>query len=112
MAIKVEPQDEPAALAGAGEEAIGFPFGPPFRLPASGLYTWRSPFPIPVGPIQPIPAPRIPIPDPGPRRGGDVSEATDPASVVDASISLFPVLSERIRLDVDGRYPQMVVSGD
>ncbi|HEY6570154.1 MAG TPA: hypothetical protein VIZ22_07695 [Candidatus Limnocylindrales bacterium] len=111
MAIKVEPQPETAALTGSEEEAFGIPFWPPFRLAASGLYTWR--FPISIIPRQPIPLPKLPpIPDPGPWRGGDVTEAGDGQAVDTATSALFPILSERIRLDVDGRYPQMVVSGD
>ena len=112
MAIKVEPQPETAALTGSEEEAFGIPFWPPFRLAASGLYTWR--FPI----FDHSPGNRShcrgcrPSRIPGPGAAAVVTEACDGQSVDTATSALFPILSERIRLDVDGRYPQMVVSGD
>lgn len=87
----------------------------PFLLFASGLYSWRSPIIVgPIPPLQPIPFPRpipvnpeMPIPDPrpGPRPVGIQDQAVDAAS-----LSLFGN-SEDLRLDVDGRYPQMTASG-
>ena len=78
-----------------------FPF--PVYLGSSGLYvwTWSRPLPIP----EPLPWPHIP-PRPGP--------GPDPAPMpAPGAISPFPLFlrSEELRLDVDGRYPQMVASG-
>jgi hypothetical protein len=92
----------------------------PFRPLVSGLYTWqwrfhaypiRTPEPIPIIP-QPIPEPPIPIPQPqqpfpvGP--GG--------ATAMEAREELSPIFPwwwqrEELRLDIDGRYPQMAASG-
>ena len=64
-----------------------FPFPIPLLWPVSGTYSW-APF------IHPIPHP-TPLPIPiGPAPSG-----------------IFPIRRETIRLDVDGRYPQMAVSG-
>jgi hypothetical protein len=81
----------------------------PFVLTASGLYTFTRSikFPILIPERQPIPIP-IPIPDPGPRIPvGHAEEA-----VYDDDINALTLYSrEELRLDVDGRYPQMTVSG-
>jgi hypothetical protein len=56
-------------------------------LRVSGLYEWRQPLPIPL---------------PGPLPGPGLSAGPE---------ALFPLVREELRLDVDGRYPQMVASG-
>ena len=62
----------------------------PSLLQVSGLYEYRKPFEIP----HPIPVPIPPTPAPGAEAEGVVV-----------------LLREELRLDVDGRYPQMTVSG-
>jgi hypothetical protein len=74
----------------------------PLYRGSSGLYVWRFRLPIPV-PSTPVPGPTIP-PLPG----------ADPAPLPGAeAAALTPNLTRReeLRLDVDGRYPQMVASG-
>jgi hypothetical protein len=114
--------DAPDQVAG-DEEALSLPFPWPIRFPlaASGLYTWTlqwPPFRVPERIPERIPIP-IPNPDPGPRieagSNGQRTGAADhgPADVSDTADSwLFPVLRETVRIDVDGRYPEMAVSGD
>jgi len=77
----------------------------PIIIQASGLYEWR--FPVIRGPI-PIPVPTIPIP----RLAGEEETAVEEAGEVDRAglVPLF-LAREELRLDVDGWYPQMVVSG-
>jgi hypothetical protein len=75
----------------------------PFRRPVSGLYTWSMPiFRIP-RPIPRLPE-RIPLPRPQPHADATADEA---------SFIPWPFWSarEELRLDVDGRYPQMTASG-
>lgn len=78
------------------EEAFPRPPFPPFPLPlpASGLYEWRLQI---ILPPWPIPRP-LPKPLPMPRTESE---------------ALFPwwFRREELRLDVEGRYPQMVASG-
>ena len=112
--------EAPDQLSG-DEEALSLPFPWPIRFPlaASGLYTWTlqwPPFRVPERIPERIP---IPIPDPGPRiESGSNGQRTDApdhgtADVSDTADSwLFPVLRETVRIDVDGRYPEMAVSGD
>src|SRR5438309_416906 len=82
------------------------PFPPPLPIyvGASGLYVWNaiSP-PIP----HPIPQP-IPFVPPGPGPGPDPAPIPSPHAL--APIPLL-LKREELRLDVDGRYPQMVASG-
>lgn len=89
------------------EEATGFP--KPFPIPeiptlpvapASGVYEY-SKLSFPTKPIT-IPEP-IPIRTPGSILPGPNGEAREAFP--------FPRLREELRLDIDGRYPQMVVSG-
>jgi hypothetical protein len=79
----------------------------PFYPRASGLYTHAFA-------IRPIPFPRqpIPIPRPLPFDTAEQEEFEEEAyEDVDES-GLYPwFLNEELRLDVDGRYPQMTVSG-
>ena len=70
-------------------------------LSVSGLYQWTQSIVLP-HPI-PIPTP-IPVPIPGP----GASPASDADTDVDTAIAFG---REELRLDVDGRYPQNVVSG-
>jgi hypothetical protein len=66
-----------------------------FVAPVSGLYAWQSPIILPT----PTPIPgrsAIPVPEQGAE-----SEA----------LSVLPYRREELRLDVDGRYPQMTASG-
>jgi len=87
----------------------------PVHLGCSGLYVWSSPRPVPLP--EPLPRPHIPPlpeipprPDIPPRPGPGPDPVPTPAPHAAAS---FPILlrREELRLDVDGRYPQMVVSG-
>jgi len=92
-----------------------FPF--PFVRTVSGLYQWTISFPLPVPqpPLPfPLPQPRIPQP-PVP---GEHAEATDgngelpredSAVREDSFLGIFR--RSELRLDVDGRYPQMTASG-
>ena len=116
--------DDATALAYAGMDAAQMhdaagvqqpalpvvPIVPPILLSVSGLYEHalnipltpipqRVPFPIP----QPIPRPTVPIPNPGPRVEESAAQHAQEAALV--------TLRETLRLDVDGRYPQMTVSG-
>jgi len=78
------------------ESLAGVPLVPippfPFLL-ASGLYAWSLKIP----PLVPSPIP-IPIPQPGP---GPIMPGG----------AILSFSSEELRLDVDGRYPQMTASG-
>lgn len=111
-------EDEAEALASALEDdplaqQIPLPIIP-YLLGVSGLYRWSRPLrphpvsrPIPAPiPIEPHPIPR-PIPGPGAEMGGETEsgEAEEEAA--------FPIFfeTEELRLDVDGRYPQMTASG-
>lgn len=94
------------SLATAGIELDLEIFPLPFLISVSGLYQWRmdiiAPTPLPIDlPVQPIP---IPFPEPGP---GPLAEEADTQG------ALLPIFlrSEDLRLDVDGRYPQMTASG-
>jgi hypothetical protein len=112
------PDPEPAALEGLEEtelmEAIerGLPVPTiPTRFPilvlASGLYEWRFPVltvPGPV-PVQPFP---VPIP---PADHVEEAEVEEVVAVQRAGLTPLFFRREELRLDVDGWYPQMVVSG-
>jgi len=94
----------------------------PVRIYASGLYVakrLRYKTPIPHKPI-PIPEEPIPIrpPVPIPKRAPDTIEDIDAEIDADLNAELSEELSypwwyifEDLRLDVDGRYPQMTASG-
>lgn len=78
----------------AGAAPRPFPIWPwPWSLQVSGLYEHRRRVPIP----RPTPLPIRPV-------SGDEADVDD-----EAGAALFH--REEIRLDVDGRYPQMQVSG-
>ncbi|HSK97894.1 MAG TPA: hypothetical protein VK891_14825 [Euzebyales bacterium] len=79
------------------------PFPSPFVLQASGLYQYRQPS---VSPIPP-PTPIADVDPAGPRPGAadGLAEAATPA------FTPLWFRREELRLDVDGRYPQMVASG-
>ena len=120
MSLMTGPSAEPADRPANDEETLQsyLPWSPRFPFAASGLYTWTLLWPPFRAPEPRIPA-RIPIPDPGPRfssgSNGAKGEASERAfaEVSDTADSwLFPVLKEQVRIDVDGRYPQMAVSGD
>lgn len=87
--------------------------------PVSGLYLWEpttifDPIPHPI----PIPAPfPQPIPGPTPIGPGPLPMPPQPqpahgvSSQGGGSASFFTLAREELRLDVDGRYPQMTASG-
>jgi hypothetical protein len=88
----------------------------PFMMPASGLYTYSSASLVPHIPIslpQNIPVPSRPTP-PGPV---ELAEPEIDARAFDSSVAAVGPLTgvritrEELRLDVDGRYPQMTASG-
>lgn len=102
----------PRPLPGPIPRPLPFPWPPvplPILIGVSGRYGWRAPkvWPGP-GPI-PIPFPFDPIPKPidppGPR---PAAEADDAGFI---PLPWWQRQSETLRLDVDGRYPQMTVSG-
>lgn len=116
----MEPQVvTPTEASDTGETAVldwARPLPIPDRLPlptlrASGLYEYRS---LIMKPPPSVPIPKripIPIPEPDP---GPIGPAPKPSvgNGAAAGWTPFPVLkSEEVRLDVDGRYPQMTVSG-
>lgn len=79
----------------------------PFYPRASGLYTHALA-------IRPIPFPRQPIPIPRPRQfdTAEQEEIEEEAYEDSSESGLHPwFVNEELRLDVDGRYPQMTVSG-
>ncbi|MCP4455338.1 MAG: hypothetical protein GY809_28085, partial [Planctomycetes bacterium] len=83
----------------------------PIYLGVSGLYEWRWQF-MPRIPRIPMPVPIQPIPTVESTPDGDMEEAYSP----DETEALSPILPwyfrrEELRLDVDGRYPQMTASG-
>ncbi len=110
------------------EAGIGLPIIPrPLLAGASGTYEWTMQ--IPILPIHPLPTP-IPFPFPGPTptpfplpprpalgeqatttEYGEEVERVNAAGAVGASAASVIVLRETLRVDVDGRWPQMVVSG-
>lgn len=89
-------QQVPANLAEPAEqdsiEALDLPILPipPLLVTASGLYLWNTSVPLPAV------ASKLALDDSGP---------TDQLDI------LFPLTSERLCLDIDGRYPQMTASG-
>ncbi len=120
-------EDEPeleALVQDMGEEAA-FPTRLPvfpFLINASGLYTWtQSIFPQPTPLPLPIPLPRpLPIPPVRPGLSSEEDEGVDESyaeelaeSGDEAALSPLPFWfrREELRLDVDGRYPQMTASG-
>src|SRR5438067_666207 len=80
-----EPSELEAAYLAEAEPSAVIP--PIFNPPASGLYSWQLLLPA--------------FPSPGP---------TVPATEAEGDAAFF-IRSEELRLDVDGRYPQMVASG-
>ncbi len=99
----------------------------PILIKTSGLYEWsRSLIPVRPIPVRPVPIPRPipaqplpmpgqpgPIPSPGGVAGeGAIAERELEAADVERA-GLTPILFQReeLRLDVDGKYPQMVASG-
>jgi hypothetical protein len=91
----------------------------PLLAPASGLYEWRlklvpQPIPVPIPIPQPIPQP-IPGPSPfgvrAPDLGAGGQDLDEAALAAALPLPLLPLRREELRLDVDGRYPQMAASG-
>lgn len=76
--------------------------------PVSGLYT-RSPVLNPIPLPQPLPTP-INIPNTGGFESG-LSCVEQETAEISNIIPAFPFINEQLRVDVDGRYPQMTVSG-
>lgn len=81
----------------------------PVPLPVfarSGLYVYSRQINLPVAPV-PIRT-RLPIPQPGPR----VEQAEAEEEVYDDDVNAIALYQrEEVRVDVDGRYPQMAISG-
>lgn len=111
------PGEAEAIAEGAGLEVpIRVPRYPiPILLQASALYEWSSG--IVLQPQYPLPQPRpLPI-QPVPARSQeaeDLEEMVDVAELGEADMAgvvPFWFQREELRLDVDGMYPQMVVSG-
>ncbi|MGF1611606.1 MAG: hypothetical protein ACFCUQ_19550 [Kiloniellales bacterium] len=102
-----EPQNPSNGEGGEQAEAAltPFPIIHPWLLTVSGLYTWSWQIKLPT----PVPQP-VPLPTPRPLPLADAGEALQPAPQPGP---LFPVWLQReeLRLDVDGRYPQMRASG-
>lgn len=73
-------------------EALDLPLAPipPLLVTASGLYLWSTSVPLPAI------AGKLALDDMGPNDQLDI---------------VFPLTSERLCLDIDGRYPQMTASG-
>jgi hypothetical protein len=94
----------------------------PVRIFASGLYAARRlilktpiPYkPVPI-PVEPIPIrPPLPIPERKPETIEEIDAETDAALDAELSEELsipWWYIREELRLDVDGRYPQMTASG-
>jgi len=101
-AVEVEPESA-AETAAAGIEALEergaraipteLPVPWPLRFAASGRYVHEIQIPAPIAPSQPIPA-----------------SAPQPAARLDGA-RLIPLFREELRLDIDGRFPQMTASG-
>jgi hypothetical protein len=89
-------QPLPSSLAESNEqdnlEALDLPIVPipPLLVTASGLYLWNTSVPLPAV------ASKLALDDSGPADQLDI---------------VFPLTSERLCLDIDGRYPQMTASG-
>ena len=95
------------SVGGAEALPLPFPFPFPLRLAVSGLYEYRLLLPFP--PLQPQP-PIVPLPIPErPGRPGLPvgAQRLDGIPTTDTRL----ILRETLRLDVDGRYPQMAASG-
>jgi len=103
---------EPYVDAGEAEEPVSIPL-PVFKLGLSGLYMYTTPTAkktgtdtnsIPVTPASPVPVAPLPVPP---------IESIPLAPVPTPVIPVIPArfYSEELRLDVDGRYPQMAASG-
>src|SRR5262245_42451579 len=95
------------------DELVAKSLLPPLYRGSSGLYVWR--WPTPHVPPIPIPVP-VPVPEPLPRPGIPPLPGPGPDPVplpAPGAISPVPIfiLREELRLDIDGRYPQMVASG-
>jgi len=90
------------ALRGAESAAVPFPFPFPFPFPllfgVSGLYESS-----PLRPVSPTP-PVSPI-------SGVAENGSEPAAELATPRDSRLILREALRLDVDGRYPQMAASG-
>ncbi|GLC23654.1 hypothetical protein [Roseisolibacter agri] len=80
----------------------------PILYNVSGLYQWSQLQPI--GPVpNPLP-PTVPQPIPGPVPGPG-ARTENGAAMAEPAAATAAILRETLRLDVDGRYPQMVASG-
>ncbi|MEQ9439824.1 MAG: hypothetical protein RIG62_12290 [Cyclobacteriaceae bacterium] len=104
--------EEELEMIKSGLDPIPRPLGPiipfPFFYTSSGLYEWS--FKYPTFPLpQPLP-PFPPLPEPGPLQPGGFSEEGEP--MAEAAVPIYPFFQrEELRLDIDGRYPLMKVSG-
>ncbi|UCE61054.1 MAG: hypothetical protein JSU63_04750 [Phycisphaerales bacterium] len=111
--------EEPIDSLDAIPQPVGFPFWP-VRLGASGLYEWSM---RPIYRVRTPVIPRTPFLDEGAesptgRHPEDTAGQVDGTSLESAdmgaptgALSRWWFAREELRLDVDGRYPQMVASG-
>ena len=99
-----------AAIETVSPPALGWPFPP---VPWSGIYrqggiNWPLP-PLPVASAEPAPpAGQGQQPDAADGMDGAAAEASPPA---EAAAAGFPFRTEELRVDVDGLFPTMTVSG-
>ena len=90
------------------------PFPYPWFALASGLYKYERKFnPWPPNPI-PTKTPPIPIaPQPSQASIGEMQEDALDESLFDDDVNAgIWYLKEKVRLDIDGRFPQMTISGE
>jgi hypothetical protein len=82
---------------------IGVPLIPLPFLTTSGLYTYARRIDLPITPV-PLPIPR-PLP-------GSIGSSTPADEIYDEDVNAISLYQrEEVMFDVDGRYPQMTISG-
>ncbi|WP_114953227.1 hypothetical protein [Sphingosinicella terrae] len=108
MRIPEPGEAEQAREAGIELPLIPIPF-PVFTVSGRYVYSRAITLPTPIPLPRPLPIERIPIPRPGPGRA-ESDEAAE--TVYDEDINAISLYQrEEVRFDVDGRYPQMTISG-
>lgn len=109
--------EEEKIVAQAQADPINVPLPVPFPpfpwFPVSGLYEWRRRFPIVTRPLPNIPINPVPTRTPGGMEGPEELEGMETTAQASESEARIPwwFRREELRLDVDGRYPQMTASG-
>lgn len=103
--IQISQVEEEAETEAFSEGGLRWPFFPS----VSGLYEWRT------GPVRPPRGPHRPV-VPRSRLEDDLEAEDDEAAELAAEAAGpiragLPFRREQLRLDVDGRYPQMTASG-